>query len=199
MLILLPVQDDLHSQGQASPMDAATKNADQAGEENRGGNEQQGPQLQERRFSVKVELCDGRRVGGNITVRVPEVISIFHQVDGVRYRKDVKPREIRSIELKRWKGAMVKQRENGWIYRFDADRSVVELHGGRSLIRDGELFPFLSQFVVENPNGTVQLFSYWVDFQNKDGEWYTGIEGPSNGHRVVCHKDVVKRIEFEEN
>lgn len=154
--------------------------------------------LVEKSFRVAVTLGDGRRLKGKIRVRLPERLSIVHTVEGIQYRKLVRPEEIRSIEFKRWRGRLVRQQETGQIFQFDVDRYHIELNSGQVLKRDGELFAFLNQFVLENENGTVQLFSFWGDLQKKDGSWFTGMQGPSTS-RKAAHKDVIQRIQFEES
>ena len=154
--------------------------------------------LIQKTFRVDVSLGDGRQLKGRIRLRLPERLSIVHVVDGIQYRKIVKPDEIRSIEFKRWRGKLIRQQEKGQIFQFDVDRYTIELQSGQVLTREGNLFSSLSQFTLENEHGSVHLFSFWGDLQKKDGSWFSGMEGPSTS-RVVCHKDVVKRIEFDES
>jgi hypothetical protein len=154
--------------------------------------------LVQKTFSIDVTLGDGRQLSGRIRVRLPERVAIQHTVNGIEYRKVVRPEEIRAIELKRWRGRMVRQQESGQIFQFDVDRYTLELAGGQVLTREGELFSFLTSFVLENQHGSVQLYSFWGDLQKKDGSWFSGMEGPT-ASRVLCHKDVVKRIDFNEN
>ncbi|MEQ9365351.1 MAG: hypothetical protein RIF32_13985 [Leptospirales bacterium] len=154
--------------------------------------------LVEKSFKVAVTLGDGRQLRGRMRVRVPERLSIVHVVDGIQYRKIVRPEQIHAVEFKRWRGRLVRQQESGQIFQFDVDRYSIELSGGQVLKRDGDLFGFLTQFVLENDNGTVQLFSFWGDLQKKDGSWFTGMQGPSTS-RVAAHKDVIQRIQFDES
>ena len=128
----------------------------------------------------------------------PDKLSIIHTVDGIQYRKTIRPEELRAISFKRWRGTLVRQQEGGQIFQFDVDRYSLELVSGQILHREGDLFQFLQRFEVENENGSVQLFSFWGDLQKKDGSWFTGMQGPSTS-RVACHKDVVQRVEFEES
>ncbi|MCR9141701.1 MAG: hypothetical protein NXI24_05570 [bacterium] len=210
-------QDALFAQGRANQnlavREADAANANQKNANQAAGNQSKGQSKQpdqaardaapnaalvEKTFHVGITLGDGRRLKGKIRVRVPERLSITHVVDGIQYRKLVRPEEIQAIELKRWRGRLVRQQEKGQIFQFDVDRYTIELNGGQVLKRDGELFVFLNQFVLENENGSVQLFSFWGDLQKKDGSWFTGMQGPSTS-RVAAHKDVVQRIEFDES
>lgn len=154
--------------------------------------------LVQKSFRIDVTLGDGRQLKGTIRVRIPERLSIIHVVDGIQYRKTVRPEEVRAVTFKRWRGRMVRQQETGQIFQFDVDRYAIELTNGQVLNREGDLFAFLTQFVLENENGSVQLYSFWGDLLKKDGSWFTGMQGPSTS-RVESHKDVVKRIEFDES
>lgn len=184
--------------GAAGP-DAATPNSKAKKEASESAANGGAPDaaLVQKTFQIDVTLGDGRQLKGKIRVRVPERLSIVHTVDGIQYRKIVRPEEIRAIKFKRWRGRLVRQQETGQIFQFDVDRYALELTNGQILNRDGELFRFLTQFVLENENGSVQLFSFWGDLQKKDGSWFTGMKGPSTS-RVACHKDVIQRIEFNE-
>ena len=51
--------------------------------------------------------------------------------------------------------------------------------------------------VLENKNGKVALFTFWVDLKRPDGKWHTGLSGPESGVRVMCHPEVVRRIDFD--
>lgn len=121
----------------------------------------------------------------------------MHTVEGVRYEKIVALTDIRSIEVKRWRGRQVRATRDGAVFQFDVDRVAITLADGGVLLRDGPLPPFFLQFDINNQHGQVRFFTFWLDLQKADGRWYTGIEGPATGERVVGHADVIKRISFD--
>lgn len=149
-----------------------------------------------RALPVVLTLGDGRTVKGTARLAFPESISVRHVMEGVLYQKTIHVDQVQSIEIKRWKGRMVRERQDGQIFQFDGNRLELVLTSGQTLTLDGETLPFLAQFDLENRHGRVRMFTFWLDFLRQDGNWYTGMEGPSTGTRVVCHKDVVRKLTF---
>lgn len=147
-------------------------------------------------LDVKVLLGDGRSVLGKLLFQAPEKIVVRHMRDGIAYEKPVKILDLRSVEFGQWKGSPVKKNSQGQVFQFDVSRFVMVLRDETVLEKMGDVFPFFRNLVLENKYGQVKLFSYWLDLQRKAGGWHTGLSGPSNGYRVVSHKDVVKKIEF---
>ena len=141
-------------------------------------------------------LGNGREVTGSTELRTPETLVVRHTRDGILYEKTISIRDIASIELKRWEGRLVAQRSEGDLYRFSVRDYQIEMRDGFQMTVQGNFLPFLEQVVLENANGSVTLFSYWLDLLRQDGTWFTGLSGPVAGTRVVCHEDVIKKILF---
>lgn len=161
------------------------------------GASQPRPDWPARTLSLAVTLGDGRIVRGRTRIQAPDRLALVHTVEGVRYEKIVALTDIRSIEVKRWRGRQVRATRDGNVFQFDVDRVAITLADGGVLLRDGPLPPFFLQFDINNQHGQVRFFTFWLDLQKSDGRWYTGIEGPATGERVVGHADVIKRISFD--
>lgn len=161
------------------------------------GASQPRPDWPSRNLSLAVTLGDGRIVRGRTRIQAPDRLALVHTVEGVRYEKIVALTDIRSIEVKRWRGRQVRATRDGNVFQFDVDRVAITLADGSVLLRDGPLPPFFLQFDINNQHGQVRFFTFWLDLQKTDGRWYTGIEGPATGERVVGHADVIRRISFD--
>ncbi len=148
------------------------------------------------RLNVSVTLGDGRKVEGILSLRAPDSFTLRHSREGITYEKKLSLPGIRAVEIRRWKGIPVRKNRQGEIYRFEPASYVVELKDDSNLVHEGELFSFLKEPLLKNRNGSVKLFSYWLDLRREDNTWYTGMEGPVDGFRNVPHKDVIKRIDF---
>lgn len=148
-------------------------------------------------YSAKLTLGGGRSVRGQIKLQMPERIDLSHEADGVHYDRQIAPSEIASIEILKWKHKFIRENRQGLVYEFYPEEVRIRLRDGAEMKRSGPLFAFLKQFTLENRNGKTALFTYWVDLKKPDGSWHTGLSGPENGIRVVCHPDVVRRIDFD--
>lgn len=178
---------------------AAEQQAPAAREKKQAPAKPAGEKLETFVLKANIILGDGRSVRGRVTFRAPEKLVVRHKRDDIEYRKTVRVRDLRSIEITQWKGEPVRKNSKGeWIYRFNPRLSTVTLANDLVLQENARLLPYFENFTVRNSNGEVRLFSYWIDLLQKDGSWFTGITGPSNGLRRSGHKDVVQRIEFGE-
>lgn len=148
-------------------------------------------------LSAKMTLGDGKVVRGQVKLSAPESMQISHETGGVRYERQLHPDEISSVEVLRWKHRFLKENSSGLVYEFAPDEVRIRLKDGGEIKRSGPIFSFLKQFAVENKNGKVTLFTFWIDLKKPDGKWYTGLSGPENGVRVTCHPEVVRRIDFD--
>lgn len=148
---------------------------------------------------VRVFLGDGRVVEGKITFRAPVTVTVRHKKDDIIYEKTVNLNDVRLLEFRQWKGTPGKTRAGGRIFQFDVSKFSLVLSDDTLLSQESDVFAFWKQVVLENRYGRVNLFSYWMDLRKEDGSWHTGMSGPSNGFRVVCHGDVIKKIEFLAN
>lgn len=146
---------------------------------------------------VKVQLGDGRHVSGRIRLKVPPTLRLEHSKNDIDYYKDIRMEDVTALEIKAWQSKYIRRRPVGEIYHFEVARYIIHLENGQSLLHIGALFPFLQSFTVQNANGNVRLYAYWVDLLKKDKTWHTGMKGPVSGERVLAHKDVVHKIFFE--
>lgn len=147
--------------------------------------------------SAKMTLGDGKTVRGQIRFAAPEKMQLAHESGGVRYERQLSPDEISSVEILRWKHKFIRENKSGLVYEFVPDEVRIRLKDGGELKRSGPIFSFLRQFTLENKNGKVALFTFWVDLKRPDGKWHTGLSGPESGLRVMCHPEVVRRIDFD--
>ena len=157
------------------------------------------PQEKLEKFSLpaSVILGDGRAVRGRVHFNAPAKVVVTHTRDGIQYRKTIRVRDLRSIEVTQWKGEPLRKNRKGeWVYRFAPRLSTLTLENGLVLKENARLLPYFERFTVRNSNGEVTLFAFWMDLLRADGSWFTGITGPTNGLRRSGHKDVVQRIEF---
>ena len=145
---------------------------------------------------VRIHLGDGRVLEGRIAFRAPETVTVRHKKDGVLYEKVVRLDNVRALDFRQWKGTPGKQRTGGRLFQFDVSKFTLVLEDDTELLQDSDVFAFWKRFTLENRYGEVALFTYWLDLRKEDGSWHTGMSGPKNGFRVVCHGDVVKKIEF---
>lgn len=144
---------------------------------------------------ARLVLGDGRTLSGKIRLRAPERFTIRHTRQGVQYNKPVQMRDIRAIEMIKWSGKELRQNRSGSVYEFDVSEFKITFADNTSVVVSGELFTFFKSFSFENSNGRVTLYTYWMDLLQKDGQWYTGLDGPAS-RRTACHKDAVKKISF---
>ncbi|MBX7056903.1 MAG: hypothetical protein K1X75_02475 [Leptospirales bacterium] len=147
--------------------------------------------------AARIYLGDGRLISGRISFRTPERFVLRHIADGVAYERPVSLAELRTVEVKRWRGRPGRELRDGQVYRFEPDRTLYILADGSRLLVEGPILPFLSDFPLANQHGAVRFFTFWMDLLKADGSWYTGISGPTSGERTMCHPDVIKRIVFE--
>ncbi len=145
----------------------------------------------------RLTLGDGRVVRGRLRFQAPEKLRLTHEADGVQYEKSIGMGEIASIEILKWKGKFLRENKSGMVYEFAPEEFRIRLKDGHELRKTGGFFPFLKKVAMENKNGQIQVFTFWMDLKKPDGTWFTGINGPESGLRNTCHGDVVRRIDFD--
>lgn len=185
-----PAQDEVVLQG---PGNAPAEDGDATGQNQQKKSD---PKLTARSLNADVALCDGRTLKGKVQLELPDSISFVHVVDGLEFQKRVRPGDIRSIEFERWAPSEMEQRKTGRIFRFDVTRFRVELSNQVILTVEKPMPSYLGHMTFSNKNGNILLYSYWMDLLKPDNTWYTGIQGPANGDRTFCHKDVIKKLTF---
>jgi hypothetical protein len=148
-------------------------------------------------LSAKMTLGSGKTVRGQVRLSAPEEMQLNHESGGVRYSARISPDQISSVEILKWKHRFVRENKAGLVYEFIPDEVRIRLKDGGEMRQSGPIFPFLKQFNLENKNGKVTLFTFWVDLKKPDGSWHTGLTGPESGIRVICHPEVVRRIDFD--
>ena len=161
-------------------------------------NNPQKPPSNQQNFTLQasLELGDGRKVSGKIKFNAPDKLIIRHVKNDIPYTKEVLIQNFSEIELLKWKGMHQRKTKEGEVYKFNVNSFSLKLKNGSSYVINENLFPFLENLQIENSNGQVSLFTYWIDLVKPDGSWYTGMSGPVTGNRIICHKDVVKKISF---
>lgn len=191
-------RESLSPQSRTPRKDPQREPAQERPEENAPKSEKQ-PETPNRQYSLsaKMTLGDGKTVRGQIRLAAPERMQLTHESGGVRYERQISPDEISSLEILRWKHKFIRENKSGLVYEFIPDEVRIRLKDGGEIKRTGPIFPFLRQFVLENKNGKVTLFTFWVDLKRPDGKWHTGLTGPESGVRVICHPEAVRRIDFD--
>jgi hypothetical protein len=152
-----------------------------------------------REYSARAEITlgDGRTISGKSKFTSPESFIFQHSRDGVQYEKTIKARDVRALHFQKWEPVKVGENKQGDVFRFVVSSFRLELEDGYTMQVNNGLPAFWQSFYVENDNGRVRFFTYWMDLLKKDdGKWYTGMEGPASGPRSFCHSDVIKKIEF---
>lgn len=145
------------------------------------------------RREARIVLGDGRIVRGVALFRSEKQITLQHHSGGVAYSKRFDVSEIETIRVRQWRARFVRRAKQGEIFHLEPYEFEVRLKSGATLTRKGSFLPFLKQFPIENDNGRVMLFTFWIDLKRPDGSWYTGMQG---SERTEGHKDVVRLIEF---
>jgi hypothetical protein len=146
-------------------------------------------------LNTTITMGDQRKVIGTIQIRAPEEMTVRHSVNGLFYEKIIHIKDIKSIEILKWKGNFVRETASGQIFDFIPSEYAVVLHDGFRMIRTEEFFSFLTQVVLVNENGKLTLFTHWRDLKGTDGKWFTGSE-TSDNLRTVPHKDVIRSFSF---
>ncbi|MCB1167322.1 MAG: hypothetical protein KDK37_11265 [Leptospiraceae bacterium] len=160
-------------------------------------NPDKGPKMMEYTARAKITLGDDRSVKGKSTFQAPETFIFQHNRDGVLYEKTIHAKDVRALHFEKWKPVKVGENKEGDVYRFEVTSFQIELKDGYTLQVNNGIPAFWQSFVLENDNGRVRFFTYWMDLLKKDsGKWFTGMEGPASGERSFCHKDVIRSIEF---
>ena len=147
-------------------------------------------------LKVTLELGDGRSISGNIKFNAPDKITINHTKNDISYTKVISLQDFSEIQILKWKGTHLRKSKEGEVYKFNASAFSIKLTNGNLFIINENIFPFFEQLQIENSNGQVTLYTFWIDLLRTDGTWYTGMSGPTSGNRVTCHKDVIKNITF---
>lgn len=151
-------------------------------------------------YKVEITLCDGRTLTGIIELNVPEKIIINHEVNGLEFTKELEVEEIYSFLFTGWSPELIENKPNkGKVYKFYVSRFSVELKDSLELKVVKKIPEFIEKFSFKNRMGKVILYTYWMDLLKPDNTWYTGLNGPENGERTFCYKDVVKKIVFKDN
>ncbi|GIX40997.1 MAG: hypothetical protein KatS3mg129_0730 [Leptospiraceae bacterium] len=149
------------------------------------------------KIPVEINLCDNRVLKGKLELSIPEKIIITHEVNGLEFTKEIKIEDINTIILNGWSPELIEiKKDKGKIYRFNVTNYTITTEDALELKVKNKLPDFLEKFVFSNKYGIVILYTYWIDLLRKDNTWYTGLNGPENGERTFCYKDVVKKIIF---
>ncbi|MBR31497.1 MAG: hypothetical protein CMN77_09275 [Spirochaetaceae bacterium] len=157
-----------------------------------------GPEMREYAATAEITLGDDRVVSGKSKFTAPESFIFQHNRDGVQYEKTIRARDVRALHFQKWEPVKVGENKQGDVYRFEVTSFRIELKDGYKLQVNNGLPSFWQSFYLENDNGRVRFFTYWMDlYKKEDGSWYTGMEGPATGVRSFPHKDVIRKIEFK--
>lgn len=159
-------------------------------------NEKQQEKPVEFKREIKATLGDGRIVKGSAVLAGPEIIKVKHVRSGITYDRDLKPSEIVSIEVKRWKAHHVRDNKEGKVYEFRPVDFLIQAKDGGSLQIPAEQLAFLRQIKMENENGKVTLYFIWMDLLRENGTWHTGLQGAPEKIRNSSHPDTVRKLEI---
>ena len=172
--------------------DAKNKNSETASEKEKDTQH-------EYNMPVEIHLGDKRSLSGKIHFKSEKKLTVNHEREGILYKKTFLVDDIEEIEIKKWKGLQLKKTKEGDVYQFNSAVYKITLKDKTSLQVNDEILSFLGKIDLINKNGSVTLFTYWLDLQKSSGEWYTGMTGPASGFRITPHKDVIQKIVFEKN
>lgn len=147
-------------------------------------------------LKTRITLGDGRVIPGTIRFRAPKKLTVRHIKDGVPYTRTIRITEIGRIENRAWKAEFLRRNRQGEVFQFDVSSFDLILKDKTPLHLQGALYPFLKRLQLQNDNGRVILYTYWIDLLRKDGTWYTGLPLLPGRIRKKCHRDVIRRIDF---
>ncbi len=148
-------------------------------------------------FKSEIHLCDGRVLSGTIQINPPEKIIIIHEVNGLEFTKELSIEDIQSILLIGWNPELIEvKKDKGKIYKFIVSYYIIQTPDLELKIKK-PLPEFLEKFTFKNKLGMIILYTYWIDLLKQDNSWFTGLNGPEQGERNFCYKDVVKKIIFK--
>lgn len=157
-----------------------------------------GPEMRDYSARAEITLGDDRTVSGKSKFTAPETFIFQHNREGVQYEKTIHAKDVRALHFQKWEPVKVGENKQGDIYRFQVSSFRIELKDGYTMQVNNGLPSFWQSFFLENDNGRVRFFTYWMDlYKREDGSWFTGMEGPASGVRSFPHKDVIQKIEFK--
>ncbi len=144
-------------------------------------------------------LCDGRTVRGE-TEGLGTGISFQHLRDGIEYKKTLKWEEVESVRIDSWELKQKKEEKKGISYEALPKKVRIRTRSGETFYKETGLSDLkLLNLVIQNQNGTANLFTYWIDLKFENGAWYSGLPALKKEGlvREDCLKDVVRMIEWE--
>jgi len=145
---------------------------------------------------LSVKLCDGREISGEFEYTKEELL-LKHIIDGIYYEKTLKLNEIKKIYIQSWQASKLKKVKDGITYQFNPKDIRIHTRDGEVYKIKGILSNEFLKIQLKNKNGTTVLFTYWIDLQYENGNWYTRLPTMKGNEREDCHSDVIRLIQFE--
>lgn len=145
--------------------------------------------------SITAKLCDGRQITGNIEYEKEEIF-FQHSKDGIKYDKKLRITEIKQIRILSWELKKGKKTKEGTTYQTSPSKvQITNVNAETYLVKGLHDTEFLN-LSISNQNGIAKLYTYWVDLQYENGNWYSKLSPISGQEREDCYIDVIRMIQF---
>ena len=146
-------------------------------------------------LKVKLFFCSKKSLEGNWNVEF-EHFSFKHIHNQIHYHKNLALKDIKKIIFLNWKAKKIKNREEGTQYEFIP--YSIEIFSNDNVkfnIKSDNLENFLN-FNIKNKYGTTTQFSYWIDIEYKDKNWFSKLPIINKKSTNQCFNNVIKQIDF---
>ena len=138
-------------------------------------------------------LGSGDEITGK--VYIPESVSFKHYKNGLIYKKTIFLKDIFSIEILRFKKALVKKNKNTTLYEFKPLRVKI-ITKDKNDFYLGYLFSFLQKINISTQDGETTLFSFFADAFDKKNGWAEVDSKDISYHQDKPHPRSVWKIKF---
>lgn len=144
---------------------------------------------------ITAKLCDGRQVTGNIEYEKEEIF-FQHTKDGIKYDKKLRITEIRQIKILSWELKKGKKTKEGTTYQTSPSKVQIQNTNAETFLVKGLQDTEFLNLSISNQNGIAKLYTFWVDLQYENGNWFSKLSPVSNQEREDCYVDVIRTIQF---
>lgn len=137
--------------------------------------------------NVSLKLGSGDEIQGTITM--PESITFSHQKNGLTYSKTIRPTQLKKIKINEYRS----RKSSGNFWEFEPESTTLITQDDRDFTIAG-IFPFLRKIVIETPDGTTTLFTFFADSWDDKNGWSEVASKDRYYHKKNPHPQAVKEI-----
>ncbi len=145
------------------------------------------PQTQNIPVHVSLKLGSGDEIQG--TIAMPENITFSHQKNGLTYSKTIRPTQLKKIRINEYRS----RRGSGNFWEFEPETTTLITQDDRDFTITG-IFPFLRKIVIDTPDGTTTVFTFFADSWDDKTGWSEVASKDRHYHRKNPHPQAVKEI-----